>query len=95
MNLETKVEAYKDLTEDKTSDKYEYIFPAFADRTIPECLADIPELITCFSIRQTLFSLLPLFFRSLFCVEIAEAHPRTPPPMITVFIDSAITIIIP
>ena len=30
MDLETKVEAYEDLTEDKTSDKYEYIFPSYS-----------------------------------------------------------------
>ena len=30
MNLETKVEAYEDLTEDKTSDRYEYIFPSYS-----------------------------------------------------------------
>ena len=29
MNLETKIEAYEDLTEDKSSDKYEYIFPSY------------------------------------------------------------------
>ena len=29
MDLETKVEAYEDLTEDKSSDKYEYIFPSY------------------------------------------------------------------
>ncbi len=29
MNLETKVESYEDLTEDKSSDKYEYIFPSY------------------------------------------------------------------
>ena len=26
MDLETKIEAYEDLTKDKSSDKYEYIF---------------------------------------------------------------------
>ena len=30
MDLETKIEAYEDLTEDKTSDKYEYIFPSYS-----------------------------------------------------------------
>ena len=29
MNLETKIEAYEDLTEDKSSDRYEYIFPSY------------------------------------------------------------------
>ncbi len=29
MNLITKIEAYEDLTNDKSSDKYEYIFPSF------------------------------------------------------------------
>ena len=29
MNLETKIEAYEDLTEDTSSDKYEYIFPSY------------------------------------------------------------------
>ena len=29
MNFETKVEAYEDLTVDKSSDKYEYIFPSY------------------------------------------------------------------
>ena len=29
MNLETKIEAYEDLTEDKSSDKYEFIFPSY------------------------------------------------------------------
>jgi len=29
MNLETKIEAYEDLTEDRSSDKYEYIFPSY------------------------------------------------------------------
>ena len=29
MNLETKIEAYEDLTVDKSSDKYEYIFPSY------------------------------------------------------------------
>ena len=29
MNLETKIEAYEDLTKDKASDRYEYIFPSF------------------------------------------------------------------
>ncbi len=29
MNLETKIEAYEDLTKDKSSDKYEYIFPSY------------------------------------------------------------------
>ena len=29
MNLETKIEAYEDLTIDKSSDKYEYIFPSY------------------------------------------------------------------
>ncbi len=29
MNLETKVETYEDLTVDKSSDKYEYIFPSY------------------------------------------------------------------
>ena len=29
MNLETKIEAYEDLTKDTSSDKYEYIFPSY------------------------------------------------------------------
>ena len=29
MSLETKIEAYEDLTKDKSSDKYEYIFPSY------------------------------------------------------------------
>ena len=29
MDLETKIEAYEDLTEDKSGDKYEYIFPSY------------------------------------------------------------------
>ena len=29
MDLETKVEAYEDLTKDTSSDKYEYIFPSY------------------------------------------------------------------
>ena len=29
MDLETKIEAYEDLTKDKPSDKYEYIFPSY------------------------------------------------------------------
>ena len=29
MNLETKIEAYEDLTKDKSSDKYEFIFPSY------------------------------------------------------------------
>ena len=29
MDLETKIEAYEDLTKDKSSDKYEYIFPSY------------------------------------------------------------------
>jgi len=29
MDFETKIESYEDLTEDKTSDKYEYIFPSY------------------------------------------------------------------
>ncbi len=29
MDLETKIESYEDLTEDKSSDKYEYIFPSY------------------------------------------------------------------
>ena len=29
MDLETKVESYEDLTKDKSSDKYEYIFPSY------------------------------------------------------------------
>ena len=29
MNLETKIESYEDLTKDKSSDKYEYIFPSY------------------------------------------------------------------
>ncbi len=29
MNLMTKIEAYEDLTDDKSSDKYEYIFPSY------------------------------------------------------------------
>ncbi len=29
MNLETKIEAYEDLTVDKSNDKYEYIFPSY------------------------------------------------------------------
>ena len=28
MDVETKFEAYEDLTVDKSSDKYEYIFPS-------------------------------------------------------------------
>ena len=30
MDLETKIESYEDLTEDKSSDKYEYIFPSYS-----------------------------------------------------------------
>ena len=30
MNLETKIEAYEDLTKDKTSDRYEYVFPSYS-----------------------------------------------------------------
>ena len=29
MDLETKIEAYEDLTDDKSSDRYEYIFPSY------------------------------------------------------------------
>ena len=29
MDLETKIEAYEDLTEDRSSDKYEYVFPSY------------------------------------------------------------------
>ena len=29
MDLETKIETYEDLTKDKSSDKYEYIFPSY------------------------------------------------------------------
>ena len=29
MNLEAKVEAYEDLTVDRSSDKYEYVFPSY------------------------------------------------------------------
>ena len=29
MDLETKIEAYEDLTVDKSSDQYEYIFPSY------------------------------------------------------------------
>ena len=29
MDLETKIESYEDLTKDKSSDKYEYIFPSY------------------------------------------------------------------
>ncbi len=29
MNLETKIEVYEDITEEKSSDKYEYIFPSY------------------------------------------------------------------
>ena len=29
MNLETKIEAYEDLTEDRSSDRFEYIFPSY------------------------------------------------------------------
>ena len=29
MDMETKIESYEDLTEDKSSDKYEYIFPSY------------------------------------------------------------------
>ena len=29
MNLETKIESYEDLTKDRSSDAYEYIFPSY------------------------------------------------------------------
>ena len=29
MDLKTKIEAYEDLTVDKSGDKYEYIFPSY------------------------------------------------------------------
>ena len=47
MNLETKVEAYEDLTKDKTSDKYEYIFPSYSfSKRFPSNYSGAYELIS-------------------------------------------------
>tara|TARA_X000000950_G_scaffold81042_1_gene101811 strand:- start:3559 stop:5943 length:2385 start_codon:yes stop_codon:yes gene_type:complete len=53
MNLETKIESYEDLTVDKSSDKYEYIFPSYKfSKRLPSNFGGSYEIISSGNIKN-------------------------------------------
>ena len=53
MDLETKIEAYEDLTIDRSSDKYEYIFPSYKfSKRLPSNLGGSYEIISSGNIKN-------------------------------------------
>tara|TARA_Y100000816_G_scaffold131527_1_gene92850 strand:+ start:1709 stop:4093 length:2385 start_codon:yes stop_codon:yes gene_type:complete len=53
IDLETKIEAYEDLTEDRSSDKYEYIFPSYKfSKRLPSSFDGNYEIISSGNIKN-------------------------------------------